>query len=167
MPFQQARWRGLLYKKIRLLLSPSRWPCTMTSGGGYRRWSSYPPSRSSSVLRELSIYSAAPCSIALEVILCGRTPKDSGSCTECGDCRCMIAIILATSNPKCSLGHSSVPQAIVACYRMRLSLSLQRSQALAIHQCAGRALAQASGFLGGSLAPQYSLSDMHVLTRGY
>eukprot|EP00850_Spirogloea_muscicola_P017319 SM000147S01138 [mRNA] locus=s147:305602:307140:+ [translate_table: standard] len=52
-----------------------------------------------------------------------------------------------------NLGHSSVPQAIVACYRMRLSLSLQRSQALAIHQRAGRALAQANGFRGGGLAP--------------
>eukprot|EP00850_Spirogloea_muscicola_P015324 SM000116S24245 [mRNA] locus=s116:186282:190597:- [translate_table: standard] len=47
------------------------------------------------------------------------------------------------------LGHSSIPQAIVACYRMRLSLSLQGSQALAIHQRAGRALAQANGFRGG------------------
>eukprot|EP00850_Spirogloea_muscicola_P003969 SM000016S01957 [mRNA] locus=s16:915666:920922:+ [translate_table: standard] len=60
-----------------------------------------------------------------------------------------------------SLWHSSVPQAIVACYRMRLSSSLQRSQALAIHQRAGRALAQANGFRGGGLAPQSSLSDMH------
>eukprot|EP00850_Spirogloea_muscicola_P026099 SM005558S17895 [mRNA] locus=s5558:37:359:+ [translate_table: standard] len=58
-----------------------------------------------------------------------------------------------------------LPQAIVACHRMRLSSSPQRSQALAIHQRAGRALAQAIGFRGGGLAPQYSLSDMHVLTR--
>eukprot|EP00850_Spirogloea_muscicola_P011243 SM000069S20680 [mRNA] locus=s69:132810:139001:- [translate_table: standard] len=43
-----------------------------------------------------------------------------------------------------SLGHSSVPQVIVACCRMRLSLSLQCSQALAVHQRAGRALAQAN-----------------------
>eukprot|EP00850_Spirogloea_muscicola_P014221 SM000100S09448 [mRNA] locus=s100:405144:410147:+ [translate_table: standard] len=50
----------------------------------------------------------------------------------------------------------SVPQAVIACYRMRLSLSLQRSQALAIHQRAGRALAQANGFRGGGLAPQLS-----------
>eukprot|EP00850_Spirogloea_muscicola_P017782 SM000156S02138 [mRNA] locus=s156:84957:96262:- [translate_table: standard] len=64
-----------------------------------------------------------------------------------------------------SLGHSSVPQAIIACYRMRLSLSLQRSQALAIHQRAGRALVQANGFRGGGLAPQYSLSDMHGRPR--
>eukprot|EP00850_Spirogloea_muscicola_P009154 SM000050S17079 [mRNA] locus=s50:709726:710316:+ [translate_table: standard] len=51
--------------------------------------------------------------------------------------------------------------------RMRLSLSLQRSQALAIYQRAGRALAQANGFRGGGLAPEYSMSDRHVLTRGY
>eukprot|EP00850_Spirogloea_muscicola_P014907 SM000110S18914 [mRNA] locus=s110:216696:217232:- [translate_table: standard] len=43
----------------------------------------------------------------------------------------------------------------------------QRSQALAIPQRAGRALAQANGFRGGGLAPQLSLSDMHVLTRGF
>eukprot|EP00850_Spirogloea_muscicola_P020369 SM000213S06834 [mRNA] locus=s213:153517:153908:+ [translate_table: standard] len=61
---------------------------------------------------------------------------------------------------------SAFPQAIIAGYRMRLSLSLQRSQALAIHQRAGRALAQAKGFRGGGLVPQYGLSDMHVLTRG-
>eukprot|EP00850_Spirogloea_muscicola_P017974 SM000159S01805 [mRNA] locus=s159:200410:200918:- [translate_table: standard] len=66
-----------------------------------------------------------------------------------------------------TIGHSSVPQAIIACYRMRLSLSLQCSQALAIHKRAGRALAQANGFRGGGLAPQYSMSDMHVLIRGY
>eukprot|EP00850_Spirogloea_muscicola_P016344 SM000132S26859 [mRNA] locus=s132:64481:74446:- [translate_table: standard] len=65
-----------------------------------------------------------------------------------------------------SLGHSNVPQAIVACYGVRLSWSLQRSQALTIHQRAGLAFAQANGFRGGRLAPQYSLSDMHVLTRG-
>eukprot|EP00850_Spirogloea_muscicola_P005470 SM000025S08365 [mRNA] locus=s25:291901:305203:+ [translate_table: standard] len=64
-----------------------------------------------------------------------------------------------------SLGHSSVPQVFVVCYRMLLSLSLQRSQTLAIHQRAGRALAQANGFRGGGVAPQRSLSDMHVLTQ--
>eukprot|EP00850_Spirogloea_muscicola_P007734 SM000040S14746 [mRNA] locus=s40:62094:65916:- [translate_table: standard] len=58
-----------------------------------------------------------------------------------------------------SLGHSSVPQAIVACYSMRLSLSLRRSQALAIHQRAGRALAQANGFRGGSTLPREDLGS--------
>eukprot|EP00850_Spirogloea_muscicola_P021100 SM000236S08020 [mRNA] locus=s236:23334:23628:- [translate_table: standard] len=53
-----------------------------------------------------------------------------------------------------SLGHSSIPQAL-------------RSQALALHQRAGRALSQASGFRGGAPAPQVSLSDLFVLTRGY
>eukprot|EP00850_Spirogloea_muscicola_P000668 SM000002S05748 [mRNA] locus=s2:1987449:1988317:+ [translate_table: standard] len=84
------------------------------------------------------------------------------ACWPCSHCRLWLCQGRAGS-----LGHSSVPQAIVACCRMRLSLSLQRSQALAIHQRAGRALAQANGFRGGALAPQYSLSDMHVLTREY
>eukprot|EP00850_Spirogloea_muscicola_P025208 SM002452S08220 [mRNA] locus=s2452:1113:1761:+ [translate_table: standard] len=47
---------------------------------------------------------------------------------------------------------------------MRLSLSVQRSQALALHQRAGRALSQASGFRGGAPPPQVSLSDLFVIT---
>eukprot|EP00850_Spirogloea_muscicola_P011062 SM000067S20339 [mRNA] locus=s67:486872:487592:+ [translate_table: standard] len=98
MPFQQARWRGLLYQKIRLLLSPSKWTLhndlrrrlremvILPSKQKHLRWFVLIDGTMGSCTK-LSSYSAARCSIASEA-LCGWTPKDSGSCTECSDCTC-------------------------------------------------------------------------------
>eukprot|EP00850_Spirogloea_muscicola_P025278 SM002636S09845 [mRNA] locus=s2636:13:165:+ [translate_table: standard] len=50
---------------------------------------------------------------------------------------------------------------------MRLSVSLQRSMANALHLRGGRALAAASGFRQGDSLPAASLSDVRLLTRNY
>eukprot|EP00850_Spirogloea_muscicola_P010106 SM000058S18536 [mRNA] locus=s58:470200:475719:+ [translate_table: standard] len=52
-------------------------------------------------------------------------------------------------------------------YRVRLSVSLQRSMAHALHLRAGRALAAASGFRQQDSFPAASLSDLRLLTRKY
>eukprot|EP00850_Spirogloea_muscicola_P016162 SM000129S26149 [mRNA] locus=s129:217087:217605:- [translate_table: standard] len=52
-------------------------------------------------------------------------------------------------------------------YRMRLSVSLQRSMAHALHLRAGRALAAGSGFRQGDSFPAASLPDLRLLTRTY
>eukprot|EP00850_Spirogloea_muscicola_P023224 SM000339S12959 [mRNA] locus=s339:83048:84136:+ [translate_table: standard] len=49
-------------------------------------------------------------------------------------------------------------------FRMRLSVSLQRSMAHALHLRAGRALAAGSGFRQGNSFPAASLSDLRLLT---
>eukprot|EP00850_Spirogloea_muscicola_P002489 SM000009S23618 [mRNA] locus=s9:1177016:1185838:+ [translate_table: standard] len=61
--------------------------------------------------------------------------------------------------------HLCAGRALAAAFGLRLlgiGFRQLRSKALAIHQRAGRALAQANGFRDGGLAPQYSLSDMHL-----